>query len=44
MKAAFCVVKALLGLAVIVFSNGDGHLIAAGVGHILLTPLWWYAL
>lgn len=41
MKLTLCVIKALLGLAVVVLSNGDGYILAAGVGHILLAPVWF---
>jgi hypothetical protein len=44
MKLTLCIAKALLGLAVVVLSNGDDYILAAGVGHMLLAPFWWYAL
>lgn len=44
MKLALCICKALLGLAVVVLSNGDSYIAAAGVGHMLLAPVWWFAM
>lgn len=42
-RLAICIVKALLGLTVVVLSNGDSYIAAAGVGHMLLAPVWWFA-